>query len=56
MTQYEMVETLARKCDVTLAEAKAALEAAFAGIEVLIQEARGLDSFYAERNGLIIGY
>ena len=35
---------------------KAALEAAFAGIEVLIQEARGLDSFYAERNGLIIGY
>ena len=35
---------------------KAALEAAFSGIEVLIQEARGLDSFYAERNGLIIGY
>ena len=35
---------------------KAALEAAFAGVEVLIQEARGLDSFYAERNGLIVGY
>ena len=35
---------------------KAALEAAFAGIEVLIQEARGLDSFYAERSGLIVGY
>lgn len=35
---------------------KAALEAAFAGIEVLVQPARGLDSFYAERNGLIVGY
>ena len=35
---------------------KAALEAAFAGVEVLIQETRGLDSFYAERNGLIVGY
>ena len=35
---------------------KAALEAAFAGVEVLIQEARGLDSFYAERSGLIVGY
>lgn len=35
---------------------KAALEAAFAGVEVLVQETRGLDSFYAERNGLIIGY
>ncbi len=35
---------------------KAALEAAFSGIEVLVQEARGLDSFYAERSGLIIGY
>ena len=42
---------------VTDAEAlKAALEAAFSGIEVLIQEARGLDSFYAERSGLIVGY
>ena len=35
---------------------KTALEAAFSGVEVLIQEARGLDSFYAERSGLIIGY
>ncbi len=35
---------------------KAALEAAFTGIEILIQETRGLDSFYAERSGLIIGY
>jgi EDD domain protein, DegV family len=35
---------------------KAALEAAFAGVEVLIQETRGLDSFYAERSGLIVGY
>ncbi len=35
---------------------KAALEAAFAGIEVLVQPTRGLDSFYAERSGLIVGY
>ena len=35
---------------------KAALEAAFRGVEVLVQPARGLDSFYAERSGLIIGY
>ena len=35
---------------------KAALEAAFTGIEVLIQPTRGLDSFYAERSGLIVGY
>jgi len=35
---------------------KEALEAAFRGIEVLVQPARGLDSFYAERSGLIIGY
>ncbi len=35
---------------------KAALETAFTGIEILIQETRGLDSFYAERSGLIIGY
>ena len=33
---------------------KAALEAAFSGIEVLIQEARGRDSCSAERNGLIV--
>ena len=35
---------------------KAALEAARKGIEVLVQPCRGLDSFYAERSGLIIGY
>ena len=35
---------------------KAALEAAFTGIEVLVQATRGLDSFYAERSGLIVGY
>ena len=35
---------------------KAALEAAFAGVEVLVQPTRGLDSFYAERSGLIVGY
>ena len=35
---------------------KAALEAARKGIEVLVQPCRGLDSFYAERSGLIVGY
>ena len=35
---------------------KAALEEANPGIEVLVQPTRGLDSFYAERSGLIIGY
>ena len=35
---------------------KAALEAAFSGVEVLVQATRGLDSFYAERSGLIVGY
>ena len=35
---------------------KAALEAANPGIEVLVQATRGLDSFYAERSGLIVGY
>ena len=35
---------------------KAALEALRPGIEVLVQQARGLDSFYAERSGLIVGY
>ena len=35
---------------------KTALEAAHPGTEVLIQPTRGLDSFYAERSGLIIGY
>ena len=35
---------------------KAALEAAHPGVEVLVQPTRGLDSFYAERSGLIVGY
>lgn len=35
---------------------KDALNAAFPGIRVLIQATRGLDSFYAERSGLIVGY
>ena len=35
---------------------KEALAAAFPGIEVLVQPTRGLDSFYAERSGLIVGY
>ena len=35
---------------------KAALEQAFPHVSVLVQSARGLDSFYAERGGLIVGY
>ena len=35
---------------------KASLEAAFPQVEVLVQPTRGLDSFYAERSGLIVGY
>ena len=35
---------------------KAALEAVKPGLEVLVQATRGLDSFYAERSGLIVGY
>ena len=35
---------------------KAALKEAFPYIEVLVQATRGLDSFYAERSGLIVGY
>lgn len=35
---------------------KEALLQAFPGVSVLIQPTRGLDSFYAERSGLIIGY
>ena len=35
---------------------KEALQQAFSGISVLVQPARGLDSFYAERSGLIVGY
>ena len=42
--------------DYTAEALKVALEAAHAGIQVLIQATRGLDSFYAERSGLIIGY
>ena len=33
-----------------------ALQAANPGVEVLVQPTRGLDSFYAERSGLIVGY
>ena len=35
---------------------KESLLQAFPGVSVLIQPARGLDSFYAERSGLIVGY
>lgn len=35
---------------------KASLEAVFSNVSVLLQPTRGLDSFYAERNGLIVGY
>ncbi len=35
---------------------KASLEAAFPGADVQVQPTRGLDSFYAERSGLIVGY
>jgi EDD domain protein, DegV family len=35
---------------------KEALEKAFPQVEVLVQAARGLDCFYAERGGLIVGY
>ena len=35
---------------------KAALEEANPGTEVLVQPTRGLDAFYAERSGLIVGY
>jgi DegV family protein with EDD domain len=35
---------------------KQSLLAAFPGIKVLVQATRGLDSFYAERSGLIVGY
>ena len=35
---------------------KEALLGVFPGISVLIQPTRGLDSFYAERSGLIVGY
>ena len=35
---------------------KDALLEAFPGVKVLVQPTRGLDSFYAERGGLIVGY
>ena len=35
---------------------KEQLEAAFRGVKVTLMETRGLDSFYAERRGLIIGF
>ena len=35
---------------------KESLMAAFPGVQVLVQATRGLDSFYAERSGLIVGY
>ncbi len=35
---------------------KLSLEEANPGVEVLVQATRGLDSFYAERSGLIVGY
>ena len=35
---------------------KEALEKAYSQAEVLVQATRGLDSFYAERSGLIVGY
>jgi len=41
------------KCAIALKEA---LEAAFESVRVLIQPTRGLDSYYAERRGLIIGF
>ena len=37
-------------------ELKAQLESAFPGVEVVLMETRGLDSFYAERRGLIVGF
>ena len=35
---------------------KAALEQALHQVKVIVQPTRGLDSFYAERCGLIVGY
>ena len=41
------------KCALALKEQ---LEEAFRGVKVTLMETRGLDSFYAERRGLIIGF
>ena len=35
---------------------KEQIEEAFRGVKVTLMETRGLDSFYAERRGLIIGF
>ena len=35
---------------------KQQLEEAFNGIRVILMRTRGLDSFYAERRGLIVGF
>ena len=35
---------------------KEQLEEVFRGVKVVLMETRGLDSFYAERRGLIIGF
>ena len=35
---------------------KEQLQAAFSGVKVTLMETRGLDSFYAERHGLIVGF
>ena len=35
---------------------KEQLQAAFEGVKVTLMETRGLDSFYAERHGLIVGF
>ena len=35
---------------------KTKLEETFPGVRVILMETRGLDSFYAERHGLIIGF
>lgn len=41
------------KCALALKEQ---IEQAFEGVKVILMETRGLDSFYAERRGLIIGF
>ena len=41
------------KCAFALKEQ---LEEVFRGVKVTLMETRGLDSFYAERRGLIIGF
>ena len=43
-------------CQKCVARVKEALEGAFPNIHVILMETRGLDSFYAERHGLIVGF